>query len=44
MELRAVVCVPEVDEAGSKVAKEKMAVVTYEGAGSLNDVGLFEVA
>ncbi len=44
LELGAIVGVPEVDGARSKGAKEEMAMVTYEGASGVDNVGLLEVA
>ncbi len=44
LELGAIVGVPEINSARSKGAKEEMAMVTYEGASGVDDVGLLEVA
>ena len=44
LELGAIVGVPEVDGARSKVEKEEMAMVTYKGASGVDYVGLLEVA
>ena len=43
LELGAIVGVPKIDGARLKGAKEEIAMVTYEGASGIDDVGLLEV-